>query len=325
MHRIDNVTAAGSLPTPASAGTAGYFSNATPGSGTPTIVDNDWCNDIQEELIAILTAAGTTPSKTTHNQVLTSLQALFTAKGVVGQARNLKSSLAAAGLSLTYTADELIVETALGGSQYQLNNYGQGINLATTGAGGMDTGACPTSGAVAIYAIYAPSTNTVSILGTNASSAAAPNIYAGGHMPATYTASALLGVIPTNSSPAVVPFTQIDRSIAIALTSILSTTSNVSAQSLTFTAAPLNARTLSGTLSVNSSSTSSTSGLAVSGSSNSGQLGAIKAEGNSLNSVGNTTSSFSGLQVLTAQTIYYWSNNSAATGGFNIFVSGYTI
>lgn len=77
MHRIDQPTAVNTLPTPAAAGTPGYFSNATPGSGTPTIVDNDWCNDIQEELISILTAASVSPSKTTHNQVLTSLQALF--------------------------------------------------------------------------------------------------------------------------------------------------------------------------------------------------------------------------------------------------------
>lgn len=76
MHRIDQPTAVGTLPTPAAAGTPGYFSNATPGSGTPTIVDNDWCNDIQEELIAILTQAGITPSKTVHNQVLTAIQSL---------------------------------------------------------------------------------------------------------------------------------------------------------------------------------------------------------------------------------------------------------
>lgn len=77
MHRIDQPSAVSLLPAPAAAGTPGYFSSAVPGSGTPTIVDNDWCNDIQEELISILTAAGVTPSKTVHNQVLSSLQGLF--------------------------------------------------------------------------------------------------------------------------------------------------------------------------------------------------------------------------------------------------------
>ena len=101
MHRIDNVTAAASLPTPASAGTAGYFSNATPGSGTPTIVDNDWCNDIQEELISILTAASVAPSKTTHNQVLTALEDLFPLKSGVLLAANNLSDLGTLATALT--------------------------------------------------------------------------------------------------------------------------------------------------------------------------------------------------------------------------------
>ena len=108
MHRIDNVTAAALLPTPASAGTAGYFSNATPGSGTPTIVDNDWCNDIQEELISILTAASVAPSKTTHNQVLTALEDLFPLKaGVLLAANNLSDlgTLATALTNLGFASD----------------------------------------------------------------------------------------------------------------------------------------------------------------------------------------------------------------------------
>ena len=78
MHRIDNSTAATSLPTPAAAGTPGYFTAGSPSSGIPaTIVDPDWMNDFQEEAISILTAAGITPDKTVHNQLATALQTLF--------------------------------------------------------------------------------------------------------------------------------------------------------------------------------------------------------------------------------------------------------
>ena len=82
MQRIDNTTAAGSLPTPASAGTPGYFTGGNPATAMPaTIVDADWLNMIQEELIAVVTAASLSPSKTTHNQVLAAITALISAGG----------------------------------------------------------------------------------------------------------------------------------------------------------------------------------------------------------------------------------------------------
>lgn len=78
MYRIDQPTAVASIPTPPAAGTQGYFTKGDPSVGAAaTIVDQDWLNRVQEELMSILTAAGTVPSKTTYNQVLTSLQALF--------------------------------------------------------------------------------------------------------------------------------------------------------------------------------------------------------------------------------------------------------
>ena len=85
MHRIDHSTAAASLPTPAAAGTPGYFTKGNPGTGTPaTVVTDDWLNSIQEENIAILAAAGITPSKTVRNQVLVALTTLFGGSGSLG-------------------------------------------------------------------------------------------------------------------------------------------------------------------------------------------------------------------------------------------------
>ncbi|MDR5784055.1 hypothetical protein QCE63_32055 [Caballeronia sp. LZ065] len=83
MFRIDDATAATSLPTPEAAGTEGYFTEGNPTSGTPaTNVRGAWLNMIQEELRAVVVAGGLTPSKTTYNQVYQALQALFPLKSL---------------------------------------------------------------------------------------------------------------------------------------------------------------------------------------------------------------------------------------------------
>ena len=77
MFRTDVATASATLPTPAAAGTPGYFTNGNPGTGTPaTVLDADWANMLQEELIAVVVAAGLTPSKTTRTQVRDAILAL---------------------------------------------------------------------------------------------------------------------------------------------------------------------------------------------------------------------------------------------------------
>jgi hypothetical protein len=78
MFPTDQPTAASALPTPAEAGTPGFFTGGNPASGTPaTVVDPDWLNMVQTELINVVTAAGLTPSKTTYNQVVTAIRTMF--------------------------------------------------------------------------------------------------------------------------------------------------------------------------------------------------------------------------------------------------------
>jgi hypothetical protein len=80
MYRIDDATAATSLPAPEAAGTEGYFTEGNPATGTPaTKVRGSWLNMIQEELRAIVVAAGLTPSKTTYTQVRDAIKALVPA------------------------------------------------------------------------------------------------------------------------------------------------------------------------------------------------------------------------------------------------------
>jgi len=159
-----------------------------PQNGAPTRVSGDGTNILQAPENV---APATSP---THAVPMSQ------AAGVVGNARNVRMYVSAASASATLTADEIIVETSLGGTRYCLGSFSQTIDLGTTGAGGMDTGSAPTSGYVAIYAAYNPTTGTRTLFATNATSSAQPSIYGGANAPSGYTATALVGVWPTNSS-----------------------------------------------------------------------------------------------------------------------------
>ncbi len=78
MFQIDTITAVAVEPAPGAAGTPGFFTDGNPSLGIPaTIVSADWFNAISDELLAILTAAGITPVKATHNQVVAAINLLI--------------------------------------------------------------------------------------------------------------------------------------------------------------------------------------------------------------------------------------------------------
>ncbi|WP_258025580.1 hypothetical protein [Burkholderia sp. COPS] len=163
---------------------------------------------------------------------------------VVGSMRNAAMGVPVASASATFTADEVVVETALGGAAFRIANFNKTINLATTGAESMDTGSAPASGFVALYAIYNPTTQASALLDTNATSSAAPNVYGGATMPSGNTASALVSVWPTNPSGQFVVGLQLDREVGIGNNTVLST-STAQASLTSFSAAaalPPNAR-----------------------------------------------------------------------------------
>lgn len=204
MFQTDQPTAVSALPTPASAGTPGFFTGGNPVSGQPaTLVDADWLNMLQTELINVVAAGGLTPSKTTYTQVRDAIKELIQGGAgvspVVGLVRNLSMVVSSASANATLTADEIVTGSALGGLKYTLGAFNKTVNLATTGPGGMDTGAAPVSGFVALYAIYNPTTSTAALLATNASTLQG-NVYGGSNMPTGYTASALVSFWSTNAS-----------------------------------------------------------------------------------------------------------------------------
>lgn len=79
MHRIDNPTAATALPTPKPLGPEGYFTAGNVNVGqSATIVEFDWLNTMQEELMSIVLRGGLTSDKADNTQVLKALANLFT-------------------------------------------------------------------------------------------------------------------------------------------------------------------------------------------------------------------------------------------------------
>lgn len=87
MFRVDTPTAVANLPAQNEEGDPGYFTKGNPSSGlAATVPGQDWFNIVQEELIAIILAAGLTPAKATTNQVLEAIKLLSNHAADTGEA-----------------------------------------------------------------------------------------------------------------------------------------------------------------------------------------------------------------------------------------------
>ncbi|MDR6381842.1 hypothetical protein [Paraburkholderia caribensis] len=243
------------------------------------------------------------------------------AAGVVGSVRNLVMSVTAASATATLTADEIIVETALGGVRYCLPSFSKTINLATTGAGGMDTGSAPVSGWVAIYAIYNPTTATAALLATNATSAAQPNVYGGANMPSGYTASALVSVWNTNASGQFVVARQLDRKVSYAPraeVAISASTSGIQ-QSGAINDMPKNARYVDGAMTFAATGAGQISMVVDDDAAGDGAQQFLMQVG----STGNYGIPFRGLKISATQTFFYQFTLATATGTGTWSLTGY--
>ena len=241
--------------------------------------------------------------------------------GVVGTVRNLKMSVSTASASATMTADEIVVESALGGLRYCLASFNKTINLATTGAGGMDTGSAPVSGYVALYAIYNPTTQTSALLAVNATSSAAPNVYGGANMPSGYTASALVSVWATNGSGQFKIGGQRDRWISFpTILALTSSTAQASPASISIAAAvPLNATSVRGSTNV----TSSSNGLVTLNLSEDANNTGLQAFSFGITSASLGYAANYAMDLITAQTLYWVSTVAAGTPTYQVYVSAY--
>jgi hypothetical protein len=253
--------------------------------------------------------------------LLTNLVAAVSAQSeaLIGAVRNLSMNVTAASATATLTADEIIVGSALGGLKYTLTSFSKTINLATTGAGGMDTGTAPVSGYVALYAIYNPTTSTAALLATNATSAAAPNVYGGANMPSGYTASGLASVWGCNGSSLFVPGYQSDRKIQFSRTTVFTLTSNNSSPTpITAGIIPKNAKRVKGDIFY--SSTVTADSLLFSIGPTSGSVGQLFFRAGSSNG----QYSFN-VELISPQMIYVSNTGATGTVTFNSSLCEYEI
>ena len=123
----------------------------------------------------------------------------------------------------SWSAEVLVAETSLNGTAYIGTHLTLNFDGATTGLGGMDTGGTPTSGNVAVYAIYNPTALAWNTLGFATGSLAASSVYLGAHMPSNYTASYLLWVGVTDGAGKLQRFNQYNRLINVNNVQVLST------------------------------------------------------------------------------------------------------
>ena len=78
MYRIDNSSAVSSRPVPGPPGAPGWFTNGNPAAAQEaTIVDDWWCNSIQEEILTVIEQAGLAPDKASTTQLFEALNKLY--------------------------------------------------------------------------------------------------------------------------------------------------------------------------------------------------------------------------------------------------------
>ncbi|SEF31330.1 hypothetical protein ABL840_09240 [Variovorax sp. NFACC27] len=293
--------------------TTGNFSITTKtASGTGVVIASASSQAIWSDGTNIL-AAGTTAAQIA---------------GPVGAVRNMRCAISSASATATFTADEVVVETVLGGVRYCLPSFNKTVNLATTGAGGMDTGSAPASGFVAIYAIYNPTTGVSALLAKNASTLQT-EVYSGANMPSGYTASALVGVWRTTAASLLVPGIQQDRTLTFSPVTVLSsTTTQASATALSIASAvPMNAKFIGGT---NALAFTTTAGTLLSSTLSSDNatpsIGSFNVTlGGAATTINQIAAPFFNIQLITPQQIYYTFTIGGGTGqGITTQVNSYT-
>ncbi|WFZ84295.1 phage tail protein [Citrobacter freundii] len=249
---------------------------------------------------------------------LQNLQLRESFSGVVGQSRNARMSVAAASATATFSADELIVEDSVG-RQYRVTSFSKVINLATTGAGGMDTGVVPATGFVALYVIYNPTTGTSALLAVDTTSTAAPEIYGGANMPAGFTASALVSIWRVVSGKFIVG-EQRGRDISIIdVNAVTTTTATSSLTAISVASAiPKNAKSVAGWAGTQSTGSSTVQSVRIAGS--------VQIVGMRLIQVNSATAINAPytLPILTEQTIYYSNETSGTLVSAAIFINEYS-
>lgn len=137
MFKVDDVTAATTLPTPAAPGTQGFFTDGSPGTGVPaTILRADFMNMVMMELINVVTAAGLTPSKTAYDQLLTAINSLAATPAATETVAG-KAKIATQALTNAVTDDATFVTPKKIGSGFAISLGSSGYIALPAWLGGL--------------------------------------------------------------------------------------------------------------------------------------------------------------------------------------------
>lgn len=243
---------------------------------------------------------------------------------VIGQSKNIRMSVSSPTSTATITAESVVTGTVINSLPYKLTNVNKTLNLAIVGIGGMDVGLAPVSGFVAIYLIYNPSTQVSGLLACNQTTSTGVT-YTGPNLPAGTWASALLSVWGTNASRQLVIGAQIDRDIDVTLGTLVTTTSIfTNAPTNVSTLVPIAATEISGIFQcgATTANVNSTVGMA----STATGVGTRSCGGTSSVAAAVTQCSYSGLKLVTPQTVYFTSTVGPGTlSQASAYISSYRI
>ncbi|CAM2143844.1 Phage tail protein [Pararobbsia alpina] len=296
---VNNTTGAFTVTVKTSAGSG----IAIPQNGSPTRVTGDGTNIVQA---AENIANGTQPSNPAT---------LAQNTGIVGSTRNLICNLAAAGTTLTFTADEIGIKGALGGQAQIWANVSSNntVTTSTTNAiGGVVGAALVASGFAVIYAAYNISTGAFGFYAKNGNTKQ-PTI----DTSLTGWVGTLISVWNLNASTQFVAGDQLDRCVSIATVVLFSTTAlngTPTAISVASVLAP-NVTEIDGALSLLSTGASQVLGNAISSS-----TAGVGAQGYQVNATATAqtwTAPFSRLKLATAQNVFLTSTSAPSGGNFS--------
>ena len=280
--------------------------------------------------VAVADSIGQNPVTDTSNTYWTTAFATDTtiaASGpVIGAVRNGRINLGSASTTLNYTATEVVLKNSIGGNPRLVSNFSGNINISGTGVNGMDTGAAPVTGDVALYIIYNPTSNTLGLLGVNSTTVKATEVYTGGNMPSGFTSSALVAVLKTNASSQFRACFLRDRWVDISTTLILNTTvTNTSPTAIVFNnTVPLNATAVSASLGIAATVSGATVIANLRPYSGSSVVGVRELSATSSASGAGVSGEVGIISLVEDQKLYYTdATSSGAVSAFTIAISGY--
>jgi hypothetical protein len=167
MQRVTRSTAVAVQPAaPASPGPPGFFTPGNPGGGIPaTVPGYEWFNMVQEELVAVVTAAGLAPDAASQTQLRDALDARYLRRTNPTVTGNLTvgvggtGSITAAGLMFGQDAGN---DTGVQfGAEGLLNVIINGLARANFNTSGMFVdGSIVTAGSVELPAVAPPGVNS---------------------------------------------------------------------------------------------------------------------------------------------------------------------